>query len=164
MRKEYLLLTPLSDDDKKAFRTELKRCNIKIKENFDKILTSYFLTEDEVNSLDLGIVKVFRNMIRDGKSLGVAMINSQNPISYNREFYFTEEEYTSLMYRDFSYTKEVAVDIKSYYEMAIHDMIDKVIEEGDFTIEKDNKTYYISQWEAHTYKLLHISRENWSNR
>lgn len=134
MKKEYLLLTSLSDDEKKEFRTELNRYNIKVKEDFEKSLTSYFLTEDEVNSLDLNKVKVFRNMLRDGRSSGVAMIISQNPISYNRNFHFTEinhDIHNSLNYRDYSFTKEIAVS--NNCDISMCNLIDKVIETGYYS-------------------------------
>lgn len=145
MRKEYLLLTPSSDDEKKSFRTELKRCNIKVKENFDKFLTKYYLTEDEVNSLNLNVVKVFRNMLRENKSLGVAMVSSQNPISYNRHFYFTEvnyEMYNCYTYRDYAFTYEVENDLKSFHAISIYDLIDKIILDGSYSYIVDNLYKY----------------------
>lgn len=82
--KEYLLKTPMSDDDKKVFRAELKRVGVKVKEEFEKILTKYNLTDEQINSLNLNLVPVFKNIIVDGKSTNIAMVIGQNPIKWDR--------------------------------------------------------------------------------
>lgn len=85
MKKDFLLKTP-SEEDKKAFRAELNRCGIKVVENFEKILTHYKLTEEEVKKIDLtSKVVVFKNIIVDGVSHGVAMLtDNSDKLVWNR--------------------------------------------------------------------------------
>lgn len=83
MKKEYLIRTN-SDEDIKIVRAEFKRLNIKFNENSEKTLRKHMLTDDELNSIDLTKVFVFRNIIIDNISKNVAMLVSQNPIRWDR--------------------------------------------------------------------------------
>lgn len=81
---EYLLKTPMSDDDKKIFRTELKRCGIKIKEEFEKILTKYELTDEQLKNLNLDVIPVFKNNIQDNISQGCSMLIDNEKLIWDR--------------------------------------------------------------------------------
>ena len=86
MKKEYLIRTN-SDEDIKTVRAEFKRLNIKFtecNEKSEKTLRKHVLTDDELNSIDLTKVFVFRNIIIDNISKNVAMLVSQNPIRWDR--------------------------------------------------------------------------------
>ena len=83
MQKEYLIRTN-SDEDIKIVRAEFKRLNIKFNEKSEKTLRKHMLSDDELNSIDLTKVFVFRNIIIDNISKNVAMLVSQNPIRWDR--------------------------------------------------------------------------------
>lgn len=82
-KKEYLIRTN-SDEDIKIVRAELKRLGIKFNEKCEKILRKHKLSDDELNSLDLTKVFVFKNIIIDNISKNLAMLVSQNPIKWDR--------------------------------------------------------------------------------
>lgn len=69
---------------KKIFRAELKRCGIKVIENFDKILTKYYLSESELKLIDLTKISIFKNIIRNRISYGVKMLLNNQEMIWNR--------------------------------------------------------------------------------
>lgn len=83
MKKEYLIRAN-SDEDIKSVRAEFKRLNIKFNEKCEKTLRKHMLTDDELNSIDLTKVFVFRNIIIDNISKNVAMLVRQKPIIWDR--------------------------------------------------------------------------------
>jgi hypothetical protein len=86
-----VLVRTNSEEDIKIVRTEMKRLDIKFREPGINIitdkpqsLTRYNITDDKLNQIDLNNVFVFKNIVIDNVSKGVAMLISQNPLKWNR--------------------------------------------------------------------------------
>lgn len=72
MKAEYLIRTN-SDEEIKIVRAELKRCGVKFNENCTKTLRKHSLTAQELESIELSKVAIFRPIIVNGVCTNLSM-------------------------------------------------------------------------------------------
>lgn len=72
MKYEYLIRTN-SDEEIKVVRAELKKCGIKFNENCTKTLRKHLLTTQELESIDLSKVTIFKTILTNGVCTNIAM-------------------------------------------------------------------------------------------
>lgn len=72
MKTDYLIRAN-SDEEIKVVRAELKKCGIKFNENCTKTLRKHLLTTQELESIDLSKVTIFRTILTNGVCTNIAM-------------------------------------------------------------------------------------------
>ena len=88
--KLEVLIRTNSDDEIKIARSEFKRLNLNFNENSNKMLRRHYLTEEEIQRINLSKIGVFKitttNKAIKGSTIvdGVAMLISSNPLIWNR--------------------------------------------------------------------------------
>jgi hypothetical protein len=76
---EYLIRTN-SDEDIKNLRNECQRLKVKFIEPDGKSLSRYNLSLFDIESLDLSKVSVFENMLKNGRSVNLRRLVSNDSV------------------------------------------------------------------------------------